>query len=169
MIRCFLNLYRFILSVPFLTQPLILLLYSGIPHVLYGMSETAVLEKHKLTHYIEHSPCIKSERITHIPIMGDTAWWFKSSETWCSADSSWSFKGLYYRHPQRSSTPVTLCGLHDPEYEGTMILWNVCNCVRQQHSTTSTDFDCCSTLTLDYFSPLECNTMVSGSQHVQGM
>jgi len=69
-------------------------MYSGTPHVVYGMSETAVLEEHKLTHYIEHSPCIKSKHITRIPIIGDITWWFKCSETWCSADSSWSFKGL---------------------------------------------------------------------------
>jgi len=77
-----------------LTWPLVPLLYSGTPHVVYAKSETAVLEKHKLTHYTEQSPCIKSEYITHIPIMGDIIWWFKSSETWCSADSSWNFKGL---------------------------------------------------------------------------
>ena len=69
-----------------LSQPLVPLLYSGTPHLVYAKSETAVLEKHKLTHYIEHTSCIKSEYITHIPIMGDITWWFKSSETWCSAD-----------------------------------------------------------------------------------
>lgn len=61
-----------------------------------------------------------------------------------------------------SSTPITLCGLHDPEYEGAMILWNVWNCITQQHSTASTDLDCCSMFKRDYFSPLECNTMMSG-------
>jgi len=167
MISCFINLSTFILSILFIAQPLILLLYSGTPHVVYAMSGTAALEKHKLTHYIEHSPCIW----TYHTYPNNRRYYMMIQVFWdmMLCRQFLKFQRNVIASSSGSSTPFTLCGLHDPEYEGTVILWNVWNSVTQQHSTTSIDLDYCSIFKHDYFSPLECNTMVSGSQHVQGM
>jgi hypothetical protein len=77
------------------------------------MSETVVLEKHKLTHYIENSPCIKSEHITHIPIMGDI-----------TCESSLLRHDALQTVPEVSKDYNTFIFRfkHNPKYEGIMIL-----------------------------------------------